>query len=580
MSLWHHRLSHASEPLICQMAADDSPIVSRIIEEFNVDVAGPFSKDRSGNRWFVLFVDRKSRFRMIGLMKNKNDTFQHFLSFCQSATRSHPDISIDDVASIRMDGGDQGGEFSEIRAYAAQHGIKILPTGRSNPNGNSLAETSIEVVCQRMHASLHSSNLSDSYWSEALLHSVETTNRLPTKGLSNHISPYESWYGHRPSLRHLRSFGASCYAYLPVERRPGKLSSKGVLHKFLSYGSSTGVYRLLSPKNKVVLTKFVLFDETSVISKSSLSDDDASNHSAESSSSDGEISHHSPTSGDVFPLPQESSSNSLHSSSNSSVQSESASGSSSSSRDDSSANSLSSVNLPVPAASSPSTKGLSPSGAGRGGGSSVFRKNAGLCRRTKSACAANHERKLRRTSARFQNAKLQPISIRKLQNMSNAFAFLGTHGDSTDRPQGPDDARLLPDGIDFQQTYSPVVNAASLRLLLAISANKGYAVDSLDISTAFLNGAIDGDAYVRQPPGFVDPEHPSKVWKLNKALYGLRQSPRIWYMELHDHLLSLGFQRSGHESCLYVRREGGDELMVAVYVDNLVVSGSSPRACL
>ncbi|CAM9355323.1 unnamed protein product, partial [Heterosigma akashiwo] len=76
--------------------------------------------------------------------------------------------------------------------------------------------------------------------------------------------------------------------------------------------------------------------------------------------------------------------------------------------------------------------------------------------------------------------------------------------------------------------------------------------------------------------GFVNPEHPDKVWKLNKALYGLRQSPRIWYMELHDHLLSLGFQRSGHESCLYIRREGGRELMVAVYIDDLVVSGSSP----
>ncbi|CAM9594320.1 unnamed protein product, partial [Heterosigma akashiwo] len=117
---------------------------------------------------------------------------------------------------------------------------------------------------------------------------------------------------------------------------------------------------------------------------------------------------------------------------------------------------------------------------------------------------------------------------------------------------------------------------ASLRLLLAISANKGYAVDSLDISTAFLNGDMTEDVYVRQPPGYVDPERPDKVWKLNKALYGFRQSPRVWYMELHDHLLSLGFQRSGHESCLYVRREGGSELMVAVYVDDLVVSGSSP----
>ncbi|CAN0109894.1 unnamed protein product, partial [Heterosigma akashiwo] len=112
-------------------------------------------------------------------------------------------------------------------------------------------------------------------------------------------------------------------------------------------------------------------------------------------------------------------------------------------------------------------------------------------------------------------------------------------------------------------------------LLLAISANKGYAVDSLDISTAFLNGAMTGDVYVRQPPGYVDPQHPNKVWKLNKALYDLKQSPRVWYMELHDHLVSLGFQRSGHESCLYTRRGEGSELMVAVYVDDLVISGSS-----
>ncbi|CAN0086922.1 unnamed protein product, partial [Heterosigma akashiwo] len=98
----------------------------------------------------------------------------------------------------------------------------------------------------------------------------------------------------------------------------------------------------------------------------------------------------------------------------------------------------------------------------------------------------------------------------------------------------------------------------------------------LDISTAFLNGDIDGDVYVCQPPGFIDPQHPNKVWKLNKALYGLKQSPRLWYMELHEHLLSLGFQRSGHESCLYTRRDSsGGELMVAVYVDDLVISGSS-----
>ncbi|CAM9167080.1 unnamed protein product, partial [Heterosigma akashiwo] len=74
-------------------------------------------------------------------------------------------------------------------------------------------------------------------------------------------------------------------------------------------------------------------------------------------------------------------------------------------------------------------------------------------------------------------------------------------------------------GVDFQQTYSPVVNAASLRLLLAISANKGYAVDSLDISTAFLNGAMTDDVYVRQPPGYVDPQHPDKCFYLSQTSF-------------------------------------------------------------
>ncbi|CAM9893717.1 unnamed protein product, partial [Heterosigma akashiwo] len=139
-----------------------------------------------------------------------------------------------------MDGGGSGGEFAGIRDYASAHGIRVLPTGRANPNGNALAESSIKVVCQqKMRASLHATQLSDSYWSEALLHSAETANCVPKTGLSNRISPYESCYGHRPALRHLRTFGSSCYAYKPRGRRPGKLSHRGILHKLLSYGSST-----------------------------------------------------------------------------------------------------------------------------------------------------------------------------------------------------------------------------------------------------------------------------------------------------------------------------------------------------
>ena len=111
-------------------------------------------------------------------------------------------------------------------------------------------------------------------------------------------------------------------------------------------------------------------------------------------------------------------------------------------------------------------------------------------------------------------------------------------------------------GVDYHSTYTAVVSAPSLRLMLSIAANKGNAVDSLDISTAFLNGDIDGDVYARQSPGFVNKDHPNnnkEVWrKLRKSLYGLKQSPKIWYLTLQDFLVKQGFQRSDYESCLYV----------------------------
>eukprot|EP00639_Heterosigma_akashiwo_P034290 CAMPEP_0194722860 /NCGR_PEP_ID=MMETSP0296-20130528/13956_1 /TAXON_ID=39354 /ORGANISM="Heterosigma akashiwo, Strain CCMP2393" /LENGTH=216 /DNA_ID=CAMNT_0039626049 /DNA_START=1 /DNA_END=648 /DNA_ORIENTATION=- len=193
------------------------------------------------------------------------------MSFCSSASRQNPDVSVDDVVSVRMDGGASGGEFAGIRDFSAAHGIRVLPSGRGNPNGNALAEIGIGKVCFKMRATLHASSLPHSYWSEALLHAVESTNRVPTRALEGSMSPYEKWYGHSPSIRHLRTFGSPCYVYQPRQLRPGKLSHKGLKHQFLSYGSSTGVYRLLSPNNNVIMSKHVVFNEKDLVSKSSTS---------------------------------------------------------------------------------------------------------------------------------------------------------------------------------------------------------------------------------------------------------------------------------------------------------------------
>jgi Reverse transcriptase (RNA-dependent DNA polymerase) len=138
-------------------------------------------------------------------------------------------------------------------------------------------------------------------------------------------------------------------------------------------------------------------------------------------------------------------------------------------------------------------------------------------------------------------------------------------------------ARLVVNGSSETATvdavFAPVVKLESLRLIMSIAAIKGLHVHQMDVSTAFLNGEVDTDIYVRQPPGFGDGS--GRVCKLKKSLYGTRTAPRIWYEVLHEFLVSCGFTRSLRDYCVYVKGKGDDAIYVAVYVDDLTIAAAS-----
>ena len=134
------------------------------------------------------------------------------------------------------------------------------------------------------------------------------------------------------------------------------------------------------------------------------------------------------------------------------------------------------------------------------------------------------------------------------------------------------------EGVDFEEVFAPVARIETVRLLLALAARCGWRVHHMDVKSAFLNGDLVEEVYVQQPPGFVVENGNGKVLKLKKALYGLRQAPRAWNARLDKELLKLGFVRNPLEHAVYRRAENKGFLLVGVYVDDLIITGTSQES--
>ncbi|GJZ84171.1 retrovirus-related pol polyprotein from transposon TNT 1-94 [Tanacetum coccineum] len=134
-------------------------------------------------------------------------------------------------------------------------------------------------------------------------------------------------------------------------------------------------------------------------------------------------------------------------------------------------------------------------------------------------------------------------------------------------------------GIDFEESFAPVARLEAIRLFIAHAASMNMVIFQMDVKTAFLNGELNEVVYVSQPEGFVDPEHPSHVYRLKKALYGLKQAPRAWYDKLSAFLIKSGFTKGVVDPTLFTRKAGKHLLLVQIYVDDIIFASTNPKAC-
>ncbi|GJT70552.1 putative ribonuclease H-like domain-containing protein [Tanacetum coccineum] len=135
------------------------------------------------------------------------------------------------------------------------------------------------------------------------------------------------------------------------------------------------------------------------------------------------------------------------------------------------------------------------------------------------------------------------------------------------------------EGIDYDEVFAPVARIEAIRIFLAFASYMGFIVYQMDVKSAFLYGKIDEEVYVSQPPGFIDPKYPKKVYKVVKALYGLHQAPRAWYATLSTFLLKNGYRRGTIDKTLFIKKDKHDIILVQVYVDDIIFGSTKKSWC-
>ncbi|GJR26557.1 retrovirus-related pol polyprotein from transposon TNT 1-94 [Tanacetum coccineum] len=135
------------------------------------------------------------------------------------------------------------------------------------------------------------------------------------------------------------------------------------------------------------------------------------------------------------------------------------------------------------------------------------------------------------------------------------------------------------EGIDYDETYAPVARLESIRILLAYACALNFKLFQMDVKSAFLNGFINEEVYVAQPPGFIDFAKPNHVYRLKKALYGLKQAPKAWYDRLKAFLIKHDYTMGMVDNTLFTKKKNSNLIIVQIYVDDIIFGSTCQELC-
>ncbi|MCP4490581.1 MAG: DDE-type integrase/transposase/recombinase, partial [Gammaproteobacteria bacterium] len=530
---------------------------SEVLGLVHSDVCGKLDPiSLGGAQYFVTFIDDKSRYARVYFIRHKSEVFTKFKEFkCLAEKETGQKLKV-----LRTD---NGGEYTsrEMQEFLKNEGIKHHLTVPKTPEQYGVAERLNRTLVEMVRAMLGDSKMQKKFWAEALSTAVYLKNRSPSAAVDKK-TPFEAYYGHKPGVKHLKAFGCAAYAHVPKDERK-KLDSKANKCWFLGYASSSKGYRLFDIKRgKVVVSRDVVFNEND-----QRQDKETSNSQKEQQPLKIELS-----SSEEEPL--EEATEEQH---DDAAEDENPT--------DDEPEAVIQVQSPQLPLRRSERERRQPDRFGDWNLNVTARVDEAEPRTMTEALAAP-DRKLWEEAAQKEYHSLMENNTWELMKLPEGrkavdckWVFKVKHNanGSVDLYK----ARLVAKGftqkfgIDYDETFSPVVRFESLRTAIALGARLGMKMHQMDVTTAFLNGTLKEEIYMRQPEGFEVKGKEGMVCKLRKSLYGLKQSSRCWNEALHMQLSELGYQQSDADPCIYVKKCEGSLIILAVYVDDIILMAKS-----
>ena len=605
VDLWHRRLGHASIELLsklnrnehvrglpnlkyekgklcdaCQLGKlhrssfNAKPVISTkyVLELLHLDLFGEMDVvSLGGSKYVFVVVDDYSRYTWVIFLSNKSDAFNEFAKLCRRI-QNEKRLAIKEIRS------DHGGEFenSSFTNWCDKYGIHHNFSAPRTPQQNGVVERKNRTLQEMARTMLNEHNLPKYFWGHAVDTACHVLNRVYLRPTLNK-TPYELWNGRAPNISYFKVFGSKCYI-LNTKDKLGKFDAKSTEGIFMGYSSHSRAYVVYNKTDKCLQESIhVSFDETNPFAKKAHDDDDevveiVKHNLPEPVKEVEEQVEANQELQEVVDVEQES-----HDTSNQIPER---------THDDLPKTWKVPKDHPMEQIIGSPSKGVTTrSGINHVCFHSAFVSQIVPVNVKEALNDPEWVLSMQKELEQFERNQVWHLVEKPIDR-----TIIGTKWVFRNKLDEAgvillNKSRLVVqgftqiEGVDFEETFAPVARLESIRIILAFASYMDFKLHQMDVKSAFLNGVLEEEVYVKQPPGFEDFKYPNHVFKLDKALYGLKQAPRAWYERLSKHLLAHGFNKGKIDSTLFLKTKGKHIIVVQIYVDDIIFGSTNDALC-